>query len=112
MNFVRKKGVGKDFTLSSEFHESYIVHEDKKKIIHLKDGLQVELYAALINDFKTYGPTPLFHLHSKILFNEQTLNESQRLIRPGKKNLISFRDTEGNQIEFLVWPQIVDEQTN
>jgi len=105
VNFTHKRGLEDQLFLQSELHRSYLVYENEKKTLPLKDGFSLEIQTHLANSFSDYGPMPVFKLKSKVYYENNLLSESEKLIELGKKNIISFNKTKGEHIELVVIPK-------
>lgn len=109
---INKKGIDKGLVLVNELHSSEEVVGLRPAVLTMKDNLRLEIFAILVPDYGTFGPSSLVKVYGKIYGPAGTLlkdyTHSPLVTRFGKSCSFSFeREDVGQSIEVSIIPTFI-----
>ena len=112
IGLINKKGIDKGLVLVNELHSSEEITGLRPAVLTMKDNLRLEIYAVLVPDYGTFGPSSLVKVYGKIygptgvLLKDYT--HSPLVTRLGKTCAFSFeREDVGQNIEVSITPTFI-----
>lgn len=108
IGLIFKKGIGRDFFLSSETHTIEKVDEREVATVTMKNGVKVDLSAHYIQSTQVYGPTPMVRISGEIFNKEgkvvKIISKPYVDITLGEEKTIIHDVAPDEQIELRVRP--------
>lgn len=112
IGLINKKGIDKGLVLVNELHSSEEIIGLRPAVLTMKDNLRLEIYAVLVPDYGTFGPSSLVKVYGKIFSPAGALlkdyTHTPIVTKLGKTCFLDFeREDVGQSIEISVTPTFI-----